>query len=89
MLEEIFIRDGIAVSCADGDRGHDGGCVVSGILVMARELDGHAGRIWFGDIAVAVAVQVGNESPVVVNDDTHTCLFGTKCAYLLETSRTS
>ena len=34
---------------------------------MARELDGHAGRIWLGDIAVAVSVQVGNESPFVTN----------------------
>ena len=62
-----MVRGGLAVSCVDGDRGHDGGGEVCGILVVARELDGHAGRIWLGDIAMAVAVQVCDEAAVVVD----------------------
>ena len=58
-LVEILARHGVAVAITYGDRRPNGCGAVVVIVVRARGFEWCAGRIWLGDIIVALSIEVG------------------------------
>ena len=66
VLEEIRILDSVSFDRANEDGGNNGNGVVRRVVVVARELDGQAWRIWLREIPMAMAVQVGHDASIIM-----------------------
>ena len=67
VLEDVLIWHGVVSRIADGGVGYNVGGLVPWIIVLACELECHAGGIPFPGVLVTVAVVVRIQPPIVVD----------------------